>query len=181
MPKRLFIGLALPESCRKSLAEIDPGIKGLRWVHPAQMHLTLSFLGDVSSTAEDRLRAALPSVAVPPFFLPIRGVGAFGGNHPTVVWAGVGKGHPHLFALHKHIQDAVIHAGLEPDLKPFHPHVTIGRARNISRQMLLPFLRHHEETEFGFYKVTGFNLYASILSPEGATYTVEMEQEFQDK
>jgi 2'-5' RNA ligase len=178
MPKRLFIGLELPESDRVALAALDPHIKGLRWLPADQLHLTMSFLGDIEAEAETRLRDALTGVRVGEFFLPIQGVGVFGGSRPKIVWAGVGKGHPLLFALHKHIQDTVLRAGLEPDLKPFHPHITLGRAKDVSRQTLLPFLRQHAETEFGLWKVTGFCLYSSILSPQGATHTMEMQVGF---
>jgi 2'-5' RNA ligase len=183
VPKRLFIGLELPEADRATLAALDPRIKGLRWLPAEQMHLTMSFLGDVEADAEARLRDALAGVRVGEFFLPIEGVGAFGGGRPTVVWAGTGKGHPHLFALHKHIQDAVLHAGLEADLRPFHPHITLGRVSGrggVSRQALLPFLRRHAETEFGLCKITGFALFSSVLSPGGATHTVEMQFKFRE-
>jgi 2'-5' RNA ligase len=176
--KRLFIGLELPQSCREVLAALDPRIKGLRWIPADQMHLTMSFIGAVDPEAEARLHEALAGVRVPPFFLPIRGVGIFGGEHPSVVWAGVGKGHPHLFALHHHVQDAVLRAGLEPDLKPFHPHITIGRAKEVPRAALRPFLRQHEDSEFGLWKVTGFALFSSRLSPRGSTYAIEMRREF---
>ena len=138
----------------------------------------MSFIGPVNSTQEERLRDALGEVRVPAFFLPIQGVGTFGGAHPTVVWAGLGKGHPHLFALHKRVQDAVLHAGLEPDLKPFHPHITLGRANGVSSATLLPFLRRNAEMELGLWKVTGFAMFSSVLSPEGARYTIEMRREF---
>ena len=178
MPKRLFIGLELTESCQQVLAELDPRVKGLRWLPAEQMHLTMSFLGNVADEEEAHLREALGGVQVPAFFLPIQGVGIFGGERPTVVWAGVGKGHPHLFALHKHVQDALLHAGLEPDLRPFHPHITMGRAAGVSRAALLPFLRKHAEAELGLWKVTGFALFSSVLSPDGTKHSVEMHWEF---
>lgn len=178
MSKRLFIGLELPQSCRETLTNLDPGVKGVRWLRAEQMHLTLSFLGDVESGDEERLRQALQEVQVPAFFLPIRGVGIFGGVRPTVAWAGVGQGHPHLFALHKRIQDAALHAGLDPDLGGFHPHITIARAKGVSREVLLPFLRRHAEEELGMWKVSGFVLFSSLPGPEGATYSIEMRREF---
>ncbi|EDY18217.1 2'-5' RNA ligase [Chthoniobacter flavus Ellin428] len=179
MFKRLFVGLELPEGSRHLFRKLDPQIKGLRWLPPEQLHLTMSFIGDVDAEHEEQLRGNLAQVRVSPFFLPITGVGAFGGERPSVVWAGVGKGHPHLFALHQHIQDAVLHAGLDPDLKPFHPHITLGRARGVSRAALKPFLRDYQESEFDLWKVTSFTLFSSRLTAEGSIYTVELRQELQ--
>ncbi|HUB68366.1 MAG TPA: RNA 2',3'-cyclic phosphodiesterase [Candidatus Methylacidiphilales bacterium] len=178
MAKRLFIGLELPAGSRAMLAGLDPGIKGVRWMPVEQMHLTMSFLGYIGEEREEILRAALTGVRISPFFLPIVGVGAFGGDYPSVVWAGVGKGHPHLFALHKRIQDAVLQAGFEPDLRPFHPHITLGRVKNVPRHTLRPFLLQHEKTEFDLWRVTGFTLFSSILLREGAMHSVELRCEF---
>jgi RNA 2',3'-cyclic 3'-phosphodiesterase len=177
MSKRLFLGLELPAGFRQELANLDPNIKGVRWVRAEQMHLTMSFLGDVDSAREERLRESLSTVRVPAaFFLPVVGVGVFGGDWPKVVWAGVGKGHPHLFALHQHLQDAVLQAGLEADLKPLHPHITLGRMKGVSRAALKSFLRKHEETEFGLWKVEEVTLFSSVLGSEGSSYTVEMRR-----
>ncbi len=178
MFQRLFIALELPAACREELAALDPHIKGLRWLSAEQLHLTMSFLGGVDAPHCDDLRERLAEVRVPPFFLPVAGVGTFGGEWPSVVWAGVGKGHPHLFALHHHLQDAVLRAGIEPDLKPFHPHITLGRSKGVSRASLRPFLRQHAETEFDLCRITGFVLGSSVLAREGAQHTVELRQEF---
>jgi RNA 2',3'-cyclic 3'-phosphodiesterase len=177
--KRLFIGLDLPADCKAVLQELDPHLPGLRSLPEDQLHLTLSFLGDVDGPKEADLRDELAGVRVPPFFLPLEGVGAFSPRGiPSVVWAGVGKGHPHLFALHQRVQNAVLKAGMQPDLKPFHPHVTIGRAKGLSRQALQPFLHKYAKAELGMFKVSGFVLYSSVLAMDGATHTVEMRQEF---
>ena len=174
--KRLFIALELPDSCKTTLSELDPGIRGLRWLPPDQLHLTLSFLGLVAPPEEDRLRESLSAVTVPPFILPLAHLGVFNARgRPSVLWVGVGSGHPHLFALHQHLQDAVLHAGL----RPFQPHVTVARARAVSRQALKPFLRKHAEHEFGLFRVAGFALFSSQLKREGATHRVEMRQAFE--
>ena len=160
--KRLFLGLGLPAEATQTLAALDPDLPGLRWLPPIQMHLTLSFLGDVEKASAERLREALQSVKVPPFFLPILGLGMFKARgRPSVVWAGVGKGHPHLFALHKHLQDAILSVNLKADLRPFHPHVTVARAKDVSAGALQKFLRRHEETEFALVRVSSFTLYSS--------------------
>ena len=177
--KRLFVGLELPASCKTTLLSLDPHLTGLRWMVEEQLHLTLSFLGNVDTLAEDRLREALNDVRVSPFFLPIYGVGVFNVHgQPSVVWAGVGKGHPHLFLLHRRIQDAALQAGLEADLRPFHPHITIGRAKGIPRQAIQPFLRQYDKADLGMFEVNGFGLYSSVLSPAGAIHHLEMHQNF---
>jgi 2'-5' RNA ligase len=177
--KRLFVGLELRSTCKSALCRLDPHLPGLRWLPEEQLHLTLSFLGEVEATAEEQLCQVLAQVRVPPFFLPLQGIGVFSSRgRPSIVWVGVGHGHPHLFALHRRIQDALLSIGLEPDLKPFHPHVTVGRANGISHPALQPFVRSHAETDFDLVKVTGFELYSSALAATGATHRVEMHQEF---
>jgi 2'-5' RNA ligase len=173
MSKRLFLGLELPESCRAALSQIDPHLKNVRWIQPAQLHLTLGFIGNVDKTSEEALIGALDGIFLGPFFLPLRGVGVFGGSRPTVLWAGVGKGHPHLFALHKHVQDAILRAGLKPDLRAFHPHVTLARIKDVSPNALRPFLREHAESDFGMFEVKDLVLFSSRAFPEGSVYTAE--------
>lgn len=177
--RRLFIGLDLPATDRAALAALDAKLGGLRWLVAEQLHLTLSFLGEVADSARERLDASLREVRVPPFFLPLQGMGSFSARgRPSVVWVGVGRGHPHLFALHKHLQDAVLRAALEPDLKPLHPHVTVARSQGISREALQPLLRKHREMEFGLFRVEGFSLFSSELRPDGPVYRTELRVDF---
>jgi 2'-5' RNA ligase len=173
MPKRLFIALELPESCRQRLVEIGTPLCGVRWLAAEQLHLTLAFLGAVEAGAEELLCKKLAEVRVPPFLLPIRGIGTFGGSRPSVIWAGTGSGHPHLFALHKRVHDALFAAHFDPELRSFHPHVTLARLREVSLQTLRPFLKQHESDEFCLVEITTFALISSRPGPEGSSYTVE--------
>src|SRR5438067_12331406 len=135
MPKRLFVAIDLPESTRQLFAGIDPHIRGVRWVDPAQMHLTLSFFGDVPDDIDLVLREKLSTIEFGSFFLPIVGVGTFPAKGaPKIIWIGVGKAHPHLFQIHKRVQEAALAAAVEPELKPLHPHITIGGCRAVSAQ-----------------------------------------------
>ena len=178
---RLFVGLPLPAEHQEMLAGLDPKLRGLRWLPAGHLHLTMSFLGEVDQDHDAELRSQLAQVRVPPFFLPLQGVGSFQSRGKvSVVWVGVGRGHPHLFALHKKVQDAVLRAGLEPDLRSFHPHITVGRARELPRPALQPFLKKHQDEELGMFRVEGFTLFSSVLAPEGSTYHVELEVEFGD-
>ena len=173
--KRLFVSIDLPNSVRDTLTALDPNLRGVRWLRADQMHLTLSFLGEVAGEAEAKLRETLATIKVAPFFLPISGIGTFPAKGwPKIIWIGVGTAHPHLFQLHKRVQDATLVAGLEPDLRPWHPHITLARCRDVSAESVRPFLKTHADLDAGMIHVESFCLNSSALTPSGSLYTCEL-------
>src|SRR5688572_8775679 len=173
--KRLFVSLELPRAITERFAELDPHLRDVRWLAPEQMHLTLSFLGNVSEKIADQLKMNLAAIEWKPFFLPLVGFGAFPTKgRPNVIWVGVGRGHPHLFQLHKRVQEAALAAALEPDLRSFHPHVTVARCRDVSPEAIRPFLKAHAAFDAGLIHVESFRLNSSELMPAGSVYTPEL-------
>jgi 2'-5' RNA ligase len=173
--KRLFVSIELPESVASTLAALDPHIRGVRWLEPRQMHLTLAFLGNVEAEIQETLSEKLRAISWKPFFLPLIGLGTFPGKGwPKIIWIGVGSGHPHLFQLHKRVQEALLAAGLEPDLRSFHPHVTLARCRDVSPQTIRPFLKAHTDFDAGMIHVESFYLNSSQLTPAGSVYIAEL-------
>src|SRR6516165_2977330 len=127
MPMRLFVAIDLPEATRQLLADLDLHIRGVRWIDPAQMHLTLAFFGDVADDIDLVLREKLSTIEFGAVVLPIIGVGTLSAKGATkIIWIGVGKAHPHLFQIHKRVLEAALAAGLQPELRPWHPHITIA-------------------------------------------------------
>jgi 2'-5' RNA ligase len=173
--KRLFIAIELAESVKQSLVRLDPKIRGVRWLSAEQMHLTLGFLGLVDASTEENLRDKLSAIRWSAFFLPISSLGTFPAKgRPNIIWIGVGAGHPHLFQLHKRVQDAALAVGLEPDLRPWHPHITLARCREVSAESVRPFLKAHADFDAGMIHVESFRLNSSVLRPEGSVYTSEL-------
>jgi 2'-5' RNA ligase len=173
--KRLFVAIELPKSVTQALVALNPQLRGVRWLAPEQMHLTISFLGDVEATAEEKLREKLSAIRWSAFFLPITRLGTFPTKgRPNIIWIGVGAGHPHLFQLHKRVQDAALAAGLEPDLRPWHPHITIARCRDVSAESIRPFIKAHDDFDAGMIHVESFCLNSSTLSPTGSLYASEL-------
>ncbi len=173
--KRLFISIELPESVTTTLGALDPEIRGVRWLEPRQMHLTLAFLGNISPEIQELLSEKLRAISWKPFFLPLVGLGTFPTKGwPKIIWIGVGTGHPHLFQLHKRVQEALLAVGLEPDLRPFHPHVTLARCRDVSPQTIRPFLKSHADFDAGMIHVESFCLNSSQLTATGSVYTAEL-------
>src|SRR5215217_2278878 len=175
MPERLFVAIDLPESTRELLAGLDPHISGVRWIDPAQMHLTLGFFDDVPGDIDLALRDKLSTIDFGAFFLPVHGVGTFPAKGAVkIIWIGAGKAHPHLFQIHKRVQEAALSAGLEPELRPWHPHITIARCRDVSAQALRKFLQSNAEFDAGLIRIGAFHLYSSKLTPAGPIHTREL-------
>ena len=175
MTKRLFVAIDLQESTRQLLASLDPQIRGVRWIDPAQMHLTLAFFGDVADDIELALRKKLGVIEFGAFFLPVVGVGTFSAKGaPKIIWIGVGKAHPHLFQIYKRVQETAFAAGLEPELRPWHPHITIARCRDVAPQSLRRFLKANADLDAGMIRVEAFHLYSSKLTPNGPIHTREL-------
>jgi 2'-5' RNA ligase len=175
MSKRLFVAIDLPESTRQLLGSLDPHVRGVRWTDPAQMHLTLSFFGEVPDETDLALREKLSAIKFGAFFLPIAGVGTFSAKGaPKIIWIGVGKAHPHLFQIYKRVQEGALGAGLEPELRPWHAHITIARCKGVSAQSLRNFLKTNAEFDAGMIHVEDFHLYSSKLTPAGPIHTREL-------
>jgi 2'-5' RNA ligase len=175
MSKRLFVAIDLPNSTRQLLAGLDPHIRGVRWTESDQMHLTLGFFGEVLEDVELKVQEKLSAVEFGSFCLRVIGVGSFSsGRAPKIIWIGVGKAHPHLFQIHKRVQEAALAAGIDPELRPWHPHITIAHCRDVSAQALRKFLQTNAEFDAGMIRVDAFNLYSSKLTPAGPIHTREL-------
>jgi 2'-5' RNA ligase len=181
--RRYFIAVALPPVHREMLARwgAEDAHAGWAWVPPAQLHLTLRFIGEVADDAVvarlgDDLAARVAGV-VAPFILPIEGVGVFPTRGaPKVVWVGVGRGHPRLFQLRQRMDDRLLASGLPVDLRTFHPHITVARLRpGAAPTTVRHFLHRHRAFVAPPFRVSRFGLYASELRPTGAVHTLVRE------
>jgi 2'-5' RNA ligase len=171
---RLFIAIDLPDAVKDDLTELCYGLRGVRWVKRDQLHLTLRFIGDVEDDLLDALSDALAQVRAAPFTFHLQGVGQFPPRGvPRVIWAGV-KAPPDLQRLHGQIESALQPLGVEPEDRPFSPHITLARLKESpSPESLRQFFGRHIHFKTAPILVSRFVLYSSLLAPEGPTYTVE--------
>lgn len=175
-PKRLFLAVDFPKAITDQLVELDPELPGVRWLRGDQMHLTLSFLGDVESATEHRLCEKLSAIRFKKFFLPVAGVGSFPGkSKPRVLWAGTGGGHPQLFHVHQRVQEAALAAVLEPELRTWYPHITLARCRDVSAESVRPFLKENAGLDAGLVRIESFSLYSSWPRAGGSFYEKKLE------
>ncbi len=171
--ERLFVALPLPDWLRTELEGLSEPLRGVAWTRPAQLHLTLRFLGDTPTDRTLRIEESLASIRVGSFILPIEGVGGFPPKGPPrVIWVGVGSGHPHLFQLRQRLDDALLAAGVDLDVRHFQPHLTLARCAEGSAGAVSTWLRKHSGFGSAPFRVTSFDLCSSRLAAQGAEHAL---------
>lgn len=180
---RTFIAVDLPPGVLSALGQISAQLQEklprtpVRWVDNHKMHLTLKFLGDVSTENIGMVEKILLSESAkrPVMEIGIGGIGAFPNmRHPRVIWIGV-EAPPDLSDLRRGIEDGIARLGYNYDKYEFTPHLTLGR---ISRKASAKDVRsvgsvlHEFQVGFiGAARIDAVHLYRSDLNPDGARYT----------
>lgn len=182
-PIRSFIAIPLPISAQHTIAEWVEQLKqrqktGVRWVHPANLHLTLKFLGDISPAQipdiQREMQAAAAELCV--FTFDLKNIGAFPGLYkPRVIWVGI-QAPPALKELHHSLDHRLKSLNFPLEERPFSAHLTLGR---ISRKAgesdiasLTALLRQPHHNTLTGIPVQTLHLYRSELSPQGPRYTL---------
>jgi 2'-5' RNA ligase len=177
---RLFIAVNLPAEERRAAYEAAAPLRAarlpVRWVREDALHVTLRFLGEIGAELAGPLAGAIAGAVrdARPFAVAVGGVGAFPGlAQPRVVWMGVER-HPALELLAHDVERTLLPLGFEAELRPFHPHLTLGR---VERSAKSSAFRDLERLAAGItyqsaIQVESVDLMQSTLGPAGATYDV---------
>jgi 2'-5' RNA ligase len=151
--------------------------RGVRWVTPENIHLTLKFLGDISSAHTDLLERALKTEVGQclPFEIDVDGLGVFPNvRRPRVIWIGL-NAPADLARLQRNLETVTARLGYVSDDKPFSPHLTIGRIReqlsSDEARALRPALENAKVGLLGRFAVKSVHLFQSELKPGGPIYT----------
>lgn len=175
---RAFVAVEIPDDVRRQLARVQAEIKASRahvgWVQPANLHVSLAFLGDITWAQVEALRAALDEAAalLAPFSCEVADLGTFGGpRSPRVIWAGI-RGAGPIGELQRSVAQAVRAVGIELETRDFSAHVTLGRVRSSrGREALVQAIESVGEIVFGRVDVGSIVLMRSVLKPAGPEYT----------
>jgi RNA 2',3'-cyclic 3'-phosphodiesterase len=175
---RLFVAINFTSKDRQRMGRAARKMRAadlpVRWVEPDQIHLTLKFLGEVRPDRIAAVKAAVARVAskTQPFTLKMGGSGAFPTTRrPKIIWLGA-EASPELRCLKHDLEWELAPLGFEREVRAFHPHVTLGRARVDARA---GDFRGFEEIvaamDFGAeITVRSLDLMKSALSAKGARY-----------
>ena len=166
---RLFVAIRPPENVRDALIDAMTDSPELRWVGDEQLHLTLRFIGEVEGPLADDIALALGRIHFDQFQLGIAGVGIFEQRNGGALWAAVHPREP-VAALAAKVERACVGAGLEPERRAFHPHITLARWNRRSAAAAQAFLERNRALATPTFAVDRFILFESTLSRHGAHY-----------
>jgi len=174
---RAFICIELDREIAIKIRDYQYYIKtfgrGVRWVKPEGIHLTLKFLGDVEeaniASIAERLKAIAQDFA--PFKIKLAGSGAFPNfKRPRIYWIGVEESTGALEKLHDLIDSELEKEGFERERRKFSPHLTLGRIKFIQEvEKISTELQrtNFEDEEFLSREIV---IMKSELQPGGAVY-----------
>ena len=181
--KRLFLAVNLSIASTRRVAEslerMRRGAEGGRgpkvsWVPPANLHVTLKFLGwtrpETVAAIRERVAAGVAGRKV--FDIEAVGTGAFpSASAAKVLWVGVRDGSGQLAALARDVEQWMSGLGFEKEKRAYHPHVTLGRVRDPGGADCTDLLGSAGAQSFGNSQIREVILYESVTKSSGSEYT----------
>ncbi|MFC7441939.1 RNA 2',3'-cyclic phosphodiesterase [Laceyella putida] len=137
---RFFVAVPIPASHQVALAtwarEMKKKWPFAKWVHQADYHLTLQFLGFATSEQRVGIKESLSRLMqeTAPFQLAMKGIGTFGRpDQPRILWIGVTGELERLHQLQSQVVERLSPLGFLPEDRPYRPHITVARKYRQSR------------------------------------------------
>ncbi|KSU83601.1 2'-5' RNA ligase [Fictibacillus enclensis] len=133
MNRHVFAAVPLPVHIKNAIHDVTLLLKDKvpfkQWVHPEDLHLTLSFLGQADITKLNSLREMLHRELLESaaFSLTLSTSGFFGKKQqPRIFWLGVEK-EPALIELQKKVHTSCEQAGFTLESRVYSPHITLAK------------------------------------------------------
>ena len=175
--KRVFIGIPIGRKIKSILPIVKSAVncnpKYIKWIPPENIHLTLSFLGNIRvKDIHHFIESLKKKITSNDFQLTITGTGVFpSSKSPKVLWLGISKGIVELTLLQSQVEKSIRKFKDNYENNTFTPHISIARINKGSRIIdVSPFLN---SVYFPIdLDINSISMYESILLPEGAQYTV---------
>ena len=170
---RLFTAIELPEASRRRIAGLARPLPGAVWIKPENMHLTLSFIGEVDEGLAADIDIELARISHQAFEIKLAGVDQFESRaRVRAVWVGVERA-PELMGLQAKGESALKRAGASPEQRRYTPHVTLARFHDLPIHKVAPFIAQKNDFREGPIAVESFVLMSSRLGHAGSVYTEE--------
>lgn len=126
--RRLFFALTLPDETQAEIVSwraLHFPLSAGRPVARSNLHLTLAFLGDISTAKQQALSQLAGRIQQPAFTLRLDDAGQWPGS--GVIWTGPRQAPRGLLQLADILRAQAARSGCYQAPRPFHPHITLYR------------------------------------------------------
>ncbi len=176
---RLFIAIELSAQQRKEVASLQNTtrhkLKGVRWVRPEQLHLTLKFLGDTNIDHINKIKLSMDESAASfsHFQVKYGACGVFPSvRKARVIWISLKEGKIEIENLFQALDQALTSKGFKQETRRYQPHLTIGRiTRSLPEDAIEQFLSDHQSFESSHHTTAELILFESRLTEKSAIHT----------
>jgi 2'-5' RNA ligase len=181
--RRLFFAIDLDEPARTAIADLigrlsqrlesaGAGSGRVKWVERENLHITVRFLGATPDERVHQLQSTLNRhLSSRPFVLRFDHVGTFPERGaPRVVWLGTSIGAAEAVRARDELEARLRALDVPAEPRPFRPHVTLGRFREMGRGSDGRAIRSVEVKRFDDVRVDHLTLYESHQSSHGPRY-----------
>jgi 2'-5' RNA ligase len=166
---RLFFALWPDDQTRLELVRLCHSIeaKGFKPVQPQNIHVTLVFLGLVDASSELLIKHSVAGISAEPFVLTFDQLSYW--SKPKVLCLSYSQSVDELQMLVAALNREVASCGLQPETRPYKPHITLAR-----HAQYLPDIN----VEPIVWRAESFCLVESCSEPEGVCYKVRQQWPF---
>jgi RNA 2',3'-cyclic 3'-phosphodiesterase len=138
---RSFIGVDFSPKLKRQIADLQSVLRNYtvsgRWKYVDNFHLTLKFLGEVSTGQMAQIggRLEIVAAAVGGFRLSLSQLGFFPGREDIrVLWLGLEGDLQSLHLLQQKVESSMADAGFPREQRRYQPHITIGQDLVITKK-----------------------------------------------
>lgn len=149
----------------------------LKWVETENIHLTVKFLGDISTEQLPQIKGIIQAELAPfsSFDLRVEELGMYPHRKkPRVIWLGI-RGGDSVIAMHKKLDRALVEADIPQEGRAYSPHLTIARVRRRTDpdtiKLIGSRLSNFKVDSLGTLTVDQVHFYQSELTRQGPIYT----------
>lgn len=175
--KRIFIGLKVNagDTFLKILSSFKEGLSKdiIKWTSVDNIHITLAFLGNTEEKEIKNISSMLKEECggSGKFELILKGSGLFRKlEDPRIIWIGIEPSEK-ILQLKISIFNGLKRLSIKIEDRPFRPHLTIGRIKNINdKETLKTLIGQFQGSEIQTIPVNEVILYESILLQPGPVY-----------
>lgn len=176
--QRLFIALNLPQEVVNEISflinQLVPKSKGIKWVAPQNLHLTLKFLGVVDSKQRQQIEENLLKTSGEKggVAFQLGDIKAFPDlSYPRVIYIECQEvDGSYIFGLERKITENMQKLGFDAGKREWKPHISLGRIK-ASNYKLPPL----DKIKYSYqeFQINTFDLMSSVLQKEGPQYFIE--------